>query len=176
MQKSKSEAFSIRIDDDLIENLRKESSLKHISVNGLINKILRKHSSWHSIANRLGWLFISKRAVGEFLKPLDKKTVMQIGETLGKEEFRNSVEFAYGNVNFETVIRSLENWMVNTKIKFNHLFDDDKNKYVIEHEFGRNWSIYFITTVESLMQDIGYKFKEKTSTDRCCSFEIVKAE
>lgn len=174
MEKSKTDVVSIRIDDELKKKLREESELKQVNLNTLINQVLSKHVGWDEVGNKMGWMFLTKRSMGAFLAPLDKNSIISIAETVGKEEFRNSVQFAYGRVDYDSAIRFMETWLQNTETKYSHMYDLNQNKYIIQHEFGKNWSIYFITTLDSLFQDLGFKFTEQIADDLSCSFQIEK--
>jgi len=174
MEKSKTDVVSIRIDDDLKKKLIEESELKQVNLNILINQVLSKHIGWDEVGNKMGWLFLTKRSIGAFLAPLDKNSIISIAETVGKEEFRNAVQFSYGMVDYNTTVRFMEAWLQNTETKYSHMYDLNQNKYIIQHEFGKNWSIYFLKTLDSLFQDLGYKFTEQMADELSCSFQIEK--
>lgn len=176
MANPKSDTITIRLDAERKEKLLEESKIKQISLNTLINQVLSRHVEWEEIGFKLGWITLSKRIIKAFTSPLDKKTIIQLAQTVGKTEFRNSLQFAYGEINFENTISLLEKWMRNNYLKYTHISEAGRSKYALQHYLGKNWSIFFIEVIDSTLQDFGFKLEEKNTEENSCSFEIVKIQ
>jgi hypothetical protein len=61
--RSKNESITFRIDNESITKLRKEPNDEDISMNTLVNQILRNHIGWHSVARMAlrrfkSWLYL----------------------------------------------------------------------------------------------------------------------
>jgi len=174
VEKAKSDTITIRLDTERKEKLLEESENKQISLNTLINQVLSRHVEWEEIGFKLGWITLSKRIVKAFASPLDKKTILQLAQTVGKTELRNSLQFAYGDINYDNAIALLERWMRNNYLKYSHTFEAGKSKYAVQHYLGKNWSIFFIEVIDSTFQDFGFKLEQKNAEENSCSFDIVK--
>ena len=174
MLKSKTDVISIRIDDALGEKLHDEAELKNLNLNTLVNQILHRHVEWEDIIYKMGWISMSKRALKEFLATMDKRSLIQIAQTVGKTEFTNATKFAYGNFTFENAIALLERWIKNNYLKYSHNFEQNKSIYVIQHYLGKNWSVFFLESIDTAFQDLGHKLEGKSADENCCTFEITK--
>jgi len=174
VDKPPSDTITIRLDTDRKEKLLEESSDKQISLNTLINQVLSRHVEWEEIGFKLGWITLSKRVIKGFIEPWDKKTLTQLAQTVGKTELRNSIQFAYGDINYENAIALLERWMRNNYLKHTHNFEKGKSNYALQHYLGKNWSIFFIEVIDSTLRDFGFKLEGKNTEENSCSFDIVK--
>ena len=176
MQKSKSDVISVRIDDDLKKKLLAESTQKNIRFNHLINQILKLHANWDELGTQMGRLSMSRRTFRTLLDSLDEKKVAEIAVTVAKEEYKTAAKFFFGKADMNCIIQFMENWLGAASLKFRHITDNEKNSYVINHDLGKNWSILFLTRLDAILSEFGYKLVEKNPDERCFSFEIVKVQ
>ena len=174
MEKSKTHVISVRIDDDLERKLQGESTRKKVNFNYLINQILELHVNWDEFGTQMGRLSMSRRTFRALLDSLDEKTVVKIAETVAKEEYKRAAKFFFGKADLHCVIQFMENWLGAANLKFRHITDGDKNTYIIDHDLGKNWSLLFLTRLESILSEFGYKLIGKNPDERCFSFEIIE--
>ena len=174
MSKSDTEIVSVRLDKDTSKLLRLESDSKQISLNGLLNQIISAHINWYELGSKMGRLSMSKRTFRALLENLDDQKIIKIGNTVAKEEYENAIRFFLTKYDMNSIIQFMEKWLKATNIQFRHTTDDGKNKYVIEHDLGKKWSLLFITRLEALFTDFGYVLADKNSEEHVISFEIRK--
>ena len=176
MSQSKSEVISLRIDDDLKKKLLVETTRKKIPFNHLVNQILKLHVSWDEFGTQMGRLSVSRRTFRTFLNSLDEKKIVEIARTIAKEEYKTAAKFYFGKSDLHCVIQFMENWLDAADLKFRHITNGEKNSYIINHDLGKNWSILFLTRLETILSEFGYKLLEKNPDKQCFSFEIVKVQ
>ena len=174
MSLHKSEVVSLRLDADLKQKLHHESTRKGTNLNSLVNQILELHVNWDEFGTQMGRLSMSRRTFRALLDSLDEKTVVKIAETVAKEEYKRAAKFFFGKADLHCVIQFMENWLNAAKVKFRHITNGDKNEYIIDHDLGKNWSLLFITRLEIILSEFGFKLAEKNTDEQCFSFEIVK--
>ena len=174
MQKSKTGVVSVRISDELANKLNQEGKQKNVNLNTLINQIFEDHTSRNEMGDNMCRMFLSDRVLSNLFSSSDKNELLQLAETIGKKDLRGSVQFAFSKVDPDSVSMFIKNWLKINKIIYKHIFEDDKNKYTIQHTFGKNWSVYFVKIMESIYEDVGCKLEDKSTSDQCCSFAIVK--
>ena len=176
MQKSKSDVFSIRMDDGLKKKLLAESTRKKTHLGNLINQILKLHVNWDEFGTQMGRLSMSRKTFRILLDSLDEKTIEKIAVTVAKEEYKTASKFYFGKADLHCIIQFMENWLDAASLKFRKINDDAKSLYIIDHDLGKNWSILFLTRLDSILSEFGYKLTEKNPDERCFSFEIVKVQ
>lgn len=168
--------MTIRIDDKIKQALQKESDHYKKSLNSQINQILSDYYTRYSFAKDLGWVNVFRSFFRDVLNSVDLQTVIKLSKTSGKEELRTLIEFIYGDVTVENILEQIEKWLGSININYRHITDGGKNKYIVTNDLGKNFAYYATTTTESLLNEIGYKFKNVTYTDNCFSFEIAKMQ
>ena len=174
--KKESGMISIRIDADLKDKLQHESEQKRITLSSLLDQIISEHIHWNKLSSDIGFLPLPRRILSSFVNSLDETDVSQIGETIGKDEFRNIIKYFYGDVDLDSTLRLMERWFKSAKMNCRHIIDDNKNEYIVQHELGSKWSAFCISTMDSLLQEIGQKLIEKNSDEHCFSFKIGSLE
>jgi len=171
---SKSDVLSIRIDDKIRQALQKESDHHKKSVNSQINQILSDYYTRYSFAKDLRWVNVFRSFFRDVLNSVDLQTIIKLSS--GKEDLRTLIEFIYGDITAENILEQVEKWLDSMNDSYRHITDGGKNKYVITNDLGKNFAVYAVTTTESLLNEIGYKFENVTYTDNCFSFEVVKVQ
>jgi hypothetical protein len=53
--------------------------------------------------------------------------------------------------------------------------DEGHDMYIVQHQLGEKWSIYFGTVANSVLNEIGYRTEGQVITNDSVSFTIVKA-
>jgi len=80
---SKSVNVSSRIDRNLYELLVEDAKIKGISINSLMNVIVKKYVDWGRFSDELGLASISKRSLGKIFENLSDETIEQISKEIG---------------------------------------------------------------------------------------------
>ena len=57
---SRSRSITFRLDAEVIEELQREADLKEVSLNVLVNQILRRYAKWDRFENSLGMMPVPK--------------------------------------------------------------------------------------------------------------------
>jgi len=143
-RKAVNRTFRIRAEWD--DFLRKEAARRGISVNVLMNLILRRCASFDKLARGYNVVSMTKRAFHEIIKVIPLETLALAGEKTGANDIRNIMDMIGLPLNSDS---------------FNYLFTrhfggpDDamwfrgyhhnrKNVDVfnLQHDLGRGWSVY----------------------------------
>jgi len=174
VSKKNTEIISLRLDSNLIKRLHEEAESKQISLNSLLNQITISHLNWFELGSQMGRLSMSRRTFRALLEDLDDEIIIKIGNTVAKEEYESTIRFFLGKYDMESIIQFMEKWLKATNIQFRHITDGGKDKYIIQHDLGKKWSLLFITRLEALFSEFGYYLIKKNSEERNISFEIEK--
>ena len=78
----KSVNVSSRIDRNLYDLLVEDAKIKGISINSLMNVIVRKYVDWGRFSDELGLASISKRSLGKIFENLCDETIKQISKEI----------------------------------------------------------------------------------------------
>jgi hypothetical protein len=87
--KRQTESITLRIDKELLDELRKESEDKLVSLNTLANQIIKLYVKWYSPAQRAGVMFIPKCFLASIMENLADYEVAKIADEFKEWLSRN---------------------------------------------------------------------------------------
>ena len=174
IKKMGTSVITSRVREDIKEKLEEECKSKQVTLNTLIGQILAKHVDWDRFTEEVGFVSTSKVALKAFLESIPEKQVETIGRNQCNEAMKNTIDFIQGEFNFESFIKTLDLWIGSSNARFRHITTTSSEKFIIQHELGKNWSVYFISLIEAISWDLNYAVGNKTINGQSISFEIKK--
>jgi len=172
MKEKRTSVVSIRVPDAIKEQLENESDLNNITLNANVAKILQKHVEWHMYMPDTNFVYASKEFIKNILDNVNEKTVEKIALDICLDQFRDSIEFMQGDVNKTTLLKTLDNYLSSSNLPFRKIIVDDKQRYIINHNMGKKWSLYFEIIFSALCDEVGYKIQGKKSDSQTISFTL----
>jgi len=172
MIKKKSEVISIRCDKGTKEKLEHESEIKNVTLNTLVGQILEKHSSWDRFARELGFVFLTRPFLRALLDHVDEKTITTISVTTCRGAMRDSILFLKGEFTLQSFLEALDLWFEASNIPFRHIKKDDRDKFIVQHDLGRKWSVYLSSVISSLLHEIKAEISNQQLGAHSLVFEI----
>jgi len=172
----KSDNVSIRIDSKLSNKLHEKCQEQKISLNTLINQILEKQVNWNDLAYEMGWITIFRSTFRELLDSTPRETVENIALSTGNTDLKNSLNYIYGHVNFDSILDLFKKRLQNMNVQFRIIPSDSKNKIIIQHDLGNNWPYLIVTQMNTILNDVGYRIINDEYNKSGFSFEIVSVE
>jgi hypothetical protein len=152
----KSRSITFRLDSFIVDELQREANQTEISLNVLINKILKKYVEWGRYEHKLGLMPVPKN----FFSSLIQETI-RLSESNGisvdpyKEKLiKYSAEVAFHNIKESAILikKKLDLWSVLSilheymdvsGITSDHRIEPGKKHiFVIQHELGEYWSLF----------------------------------
>jgi len=86
VQKQTTEGITFRIPSSSINLLREESKKKQISLNTLINQIIREHLDWHTFAAPAGLFYIPRSTMSVVLSKLTEEEISELAIIIAKRD------------------------------------------------------------------------------------------
>lgn len=181
----RSRSITFRLDAEVIEELQREADLKEVSLNVLVNQILRRYAKWDRFENSLGMMPVPKI----ILTKLANKTMKLAADAkiLNMDSYRDEIvrdcaENAFGLIkdsvlmmkkkyNLWTVLSVLQEYMKISGITSDHIEEGGKHVFIIQHELGEIWSLF----AKELLSLIFTKLAE-IRADISTTPNLVKAE
>ena len=155
----KSESITFRLDSHTIDELQREADQNQISLNVLINQVLKRYSDWDRYENRIGMMPVPKamltslidKAVDmakkngikeEDIGPFRDQIIKQAAE-IAFNIMKDAVLFMKKQYNLWVVLAVLQEYMKVSGINSDHRIEGGrKHVFVIQHELGENWSLF----------------------------------
>lgn len=152
----KTRTVTFRVDSRIVEGLQREADINGISLNILINQLLKRYYDWGKYESKLNMMPVPKVMLSSCMD-IWVDIVREI-DTKDTEEYRNKLvrhaaEIAFDAIkdavllmknqyNLWDVLEVLREYMRASGIKADHRIAGKKNIFVIQHEMGENWSLF----------------------------------
>ena len=152
--KRKTNTFTLRIDEDVIKSLQNESELHDISLNTLINKILKRYIEWDLYAPKVGMIPMAKPVISSLFNMMNEEEILGLVSNFGKNVVQDIAYFMKMKTDPDTFLTWFEIRMRRSFVEFNYLQENDHHIYVLKHDLGYNWSLYHKKILEKIFNEI----------------------
>jgi HicB-like protein involved in pilus formation len=176
---SRNESLTFRIEHDNVKGLRTQAESQGISLNSLVNQILKSFLEWHIFEPKVGMVPLSKPVVEELFTKMSKEQIIEIARRVGNNEVQNSAMFMKGGkMDLDSFLSWFENRMKNSSIQMSHTFDEKSrtHTYIMKHDICENWSLYFKEILLYIFNEIYEKKVDITTSYTMLTFRFKQEE
>lgn len=150
----KSDTISFRLDNLVLEKIRKESEKQGVSINVLVNQILKRYTEWDMFESKVGMIPVARPILDSLFKKLTKGETVDLAKKVGSEIVRDIATFMKGSMDLESFTSWFETRMQMSGFDINHNIKNDTHTYIIKHDLGENWSLYHKTVLELIFRNV----------------------
>lgn len=187
VKQRKTRSTTFRLDTKVVDELQKEADQEEISLNVLVNQILRRYIEWDRFENKLNLLPIPKlmltRMIDETLEVAKDAKIQDLESYRNKiaknaaevalNIMKDSVLFMKKEYNLWTVLDVLRNYMKVAGITSDHTLEADrKHVFVIQHDLGQNWSLFAKELLTLIFTDLAHVRADISETSKTIKAEI----
>jgi hypothetical protein len=156
-QSRKTRSMTFRIDSSVIDELQNESDTREISLNVLVNQVLKRYIEWDRYESKIGMMPVPKLMLSTLIdkainvaKSSGIKDVERYRDDIIKQAakiafdlMKDSVLYMKKQYSLWVVLAVLEEYMKVSGINADHKLEGSrKHVFVIQHELGENWSLF----------------------------------
>ena len=167
-----SESITLRLDSIILNKLQREAERKDTSVNALVSHIIRRHIDWHSNAAKAGFVTVRRGLLIDLINRLPDKEISSIAEYIAKKETKDFVLLLRNEYNIESALDVIETWIKISGHPYRHEVNYTRHSYVIQHDMGRNWSLYMAEQYRFLFEEFELKRVEFDINDNTLDFVV----
>ena len=156
---TRTRSITFRLDPNTVDNLQREADQKEISLNVLVNQVLRRYVKWDTFEPKIGMMPVPKI----ILSTCFNKAILVANEVgmdqdeIGShrdEIIKSAAEISFALIrdsallmkrtyNLWTVLEILQEYMKVSDMKSDHRIEPgNTHVFMIQHELGENWSIF----------------------------------
>jgi hypothetical protein len=150
----KTSTMTFRIDDNVLRILRSESERHQISLNTLINQLLKRFVEWDMYESKVGMIPIAKPIVVELFNKMSKEEISKMALDIGKNAVHDISLFMKNKMDLDSFLSWFETRMNSSLTETNHSIQNGFHVYVLKHELGENWSLYHKIILQSIFNEI----------------------
>lgn len=183
----KTKSITFRLDSTVVEELQRDADQGEISLNVLVNQILKRNVEWDRYENKLGMMPIPKSMLTTLideamqlaadakiadLESYRNKIVNNAAETALKV-MKDSVLFMRKEYSFWTVLDVLRQYMKVAGIISDHRIERGrKHVFIIQHDLGENWSFFAKELLSKIFIELAQVRAEISTTSKTVRAEI----
>lgn len=186
--RKKTRSITFRLASFTIDELQHEANQKEISLNVLVNQVLKRYCDWDRYENRIGMMPVPKVMLSSLI---DK--AITIAKNNGIEDIepyrddiikqaagiafslmKDSVLFMEKQYNLWAVLSVLEEYMKISGIKADHKIEaGGKHVFIIQHELGENWSLFTKELLSLIFENLAKVRIESSITPNTTIAEVT---
>ena len=147
------ETMTFRLNESVMDNVRIESKEKAISMNNLVNQILRNFIEWDDPESESGMVDIPRSVLSELFNKKTDEEIIDMAKSVGKNAIYNTVLFMEGKRDLSSFLLWVETEMNDHSLNVRHVIEGDTHRYIIKHNLGYKFSLYYKTIIDSICSD-----------------------
>lgn len=171
-----SETVTFRINRSIINNIKIESENRMISTNDFLNQIFKRFVEWNRYEPIVGMVHIPKPVVTELFNKKSEKEIIQMAETIGKDTISNTILLMKGTNDLRTFLIWIEAEMNTHSLHIRHTFEKGLHKYIIKHDLGYKFSLYYKTMINSIFRELVKDKITFTISSELILFEFISPD
>jgi hypothetical protein len=184
----KTRSVTFRLDSLVIDELQSEADNREISLNVLVNQILKRYSEWDRYETKIGMMPVPKIILSSLIDKaisVAKNSGIKDIDRYRDEIIREAAQIAFGlmkdsvlfmkrQYNLWVVLAVLEEYMKVSGIKADHKLEGArKHVFIIQHELGENWSLFTKELLALIFQNLANVRADFSVTSNTPVAEVV---
>lgn len=172
--KRESTSVTFRIDNDDLKTMRAQADDEKVSLNTLVNKILRHHNTWQRNCTAAGFMQIHRAILSRLVDAMDEKTLKEVA-VQSANAYVESLLLMQGDTGLESSIELLLKESRASGFTCKAYSPDDKQtsvkrQIIIKHNMGAKWSVFLKEYVQQIIHNTRHSVQVDISSD----FIIIK--
>jgi hypothetical protein len=183
----KTKSITFRLDTTVIDELQREANGVEISLNVLVNQVLKRYVEWDRFENKVGMIPIPKSILSSLINQMMEvaaeakitdleayrdKIVKQAAESALKV-MKDTVLFMKNDYSFWTVLDVLRKYMKVAGITSDHRVEQGrKHVFIIQHDLGETWSLFAKELLLLIFAELANVKAEINATDKTVKAEV----
>lgn len=170
-QKQTTEGITFRIPSSSINQLREESKKKQVSLNTLVNQIIKDHIDWHANAAIAGFFYVPRPTFSRLVDHLTDREISELAIITGKRDMDIGL-LSGGEFTLSSFLNILQSYSRISSFAYKHEVANEVHNFIIQHDMGRNYSFFVKEIFQYILQEI-FKIKlDFTITDNTVRFKF----
>jgi hypothetical protein len=171
----------------VIDELQRDADQGEVSLNVLVNQVLRRYVEWDRYETKLGMIPIPKSmlttlidetiqlAVEAKISDLEsyRAKIINKAAEIALNVMKDSVLFMRKEYSFWTVLDVLREYMKVGGIMSDHRIETErKHVFIIQHELGENWSLFAKELLSKIFIELAQVRADITTTPKTVKAEL----
>ena len=171
----KSVTRTLRLDDDLDKSIQQEAVEGNVSVNLLVNQLIRRHVEWEAPFEKFGRVHIYTGLFRRLVEVADEETLHGFGRWMAGEFYEPFARYLFGEFTFQTALLTFKKMAMYGGVYAFIYNSSDKRNYIVvlRHGSGNKYSAYFTGLLKGVYSDILKMDAKVEATKDFCLAQIA---
>src|SRR5690349_8082529 len=116
----KTVTMTFRIEEGIMVKLRSESEKREVSLNTLVNQILKRFVEWDVYEPKVGMIPIARPIVHTLFENMEREEILEMAQKVGKGVVHDIALFMKAKMDLSSFLSWLETRMKSSSIEFSH--------------------------------------------------------
>jgi hypothetical protein len=154
-RKRPTESLTLRIDKEMLDDLRIESEQKMVSINTLANQIIKSYIKWYSPAQRAGIMSMPKSLLIPIIDNFAEYQMENLADQFRKSGYEETLLMMSKANSLPAILDLFDSWLNVSNLQFDRKSTDGSLTYIINHGLGRKWSLFLEKVFWNIVKDLG---------------------
>jgi hypothetical protein len=155
----KTTTITLRIDTDVMQSLYNRAEQDDISLNTLVNQVLKRYVEWDMYESKAGIIPLSKPVAKELFQRLSREDIIEMAKGVAKNAVYDIALFMKGgkldpDLFVSWFLSRMKNCSEISETNVGGESSENPHTYIIKHDLGENWSLYHKALLESIFNDM----------------------
>lgn len=184
----KTRSVTFRLDASVIDELQTEANTREISLNVLVNQVLKRYAEWDRFESKIGMMPVPKIMLSTLIdksisvarnsgiKDVERyrDDIIKQAAQIAFDLMKDAVLYMKRHYSLWVVLAVLEEYMkVSGKNADHKLEGSRKHVFVIQHELGENWSLFTKELLALIFQNLANVRADISITSNTTIAEVV---
>lgn len=166
------EHISFRIDLEPLNKLHIEAERKNISLNTLVNQIIKQYSDWYSFMSSSGHIPVWKNVPIILLQKYSESEIRSMAKEIAIKSAKDTVLLFEQKYDPNSLVDILEKWLNVTGYCYTHNIDGSIHKLIVQHDMGKKWSVFLLEIWKTMFSQVGVNKTNDDTTENTIVFEF----
>lgn len=169
------DTFTIRMQKSQIDELKKISKVRNISLNTLVSQLFRHYLEIERVYDKFDWVKVSKSTLKVALKKFTNEEIEIIGKQIALEFAIDFILVKWGDVSEQNILEFIKIYFKENSWGNCKIFTESTGIIItIQHKMGKKASKLFSVIIETLFKNQLNKKSTTKLTDSIVSIFIQK--
>jgi hypothetical protein len=155
----KTTTITLRIDTDIMQSLYNKAGQDDISLNTLVNQVLKRYVEWNMYEAKAGMIPLPQPVAKELFQRLSREDIIKMAKDVAKNAVYDIALFMKGgkmdpDLFVSWFLSRMKNCSEITETNVGEESSESPHTYIIKHDLGENWSLYHKALLESIFNDM----------------------
>ena len=138
----KTESITLRVEKNIMDELRNEAEQKMESLNTMANQVLKSYVTWHKPAAKAGNHYVPKTLLADIFETMTEEQIAQVAENWVRKYSKDVMVMINKGHNLESFLDGFRVWLDLSGFQYTHHQDGGFEYYVIRFDMGKKFNFF----------------------------------